>query len=70
MVPALIPARPAPARQGQHPHPGPSLPDVHITIGRIEVRAAPEARRETRREQRQPSAPSLHDYLRSRDGRG
>ena len=71
-MPALTagrPGSPAISRQGNHPHPGPGQPDVHITIGRIDVRAVPEPPRSTGKEPRRPGAPTLQDYLRSRDGR-
>jgi len=70
--PATTPAPPiagsAPARiprnEDRPPH---SEPDVHITIGRIEVRAVPEPPPAARRAERVTAAPTLQDYLRSRD---
>jgi hypothetical protein len=50
----------------------PSEPVVHITIGRLEVRAAPPAQPEPARERTRPrSAPAvpLEEYLRQRSGR-
>ena len=80
--PALHPAgpggAPAPAAAppgwraswpGDHPQAEPSPPDVHITIGRIEVRAVSEPAATARKEPRRPGTPSLQDYLRGRDGR-
>jgi hypothetical protein len=70
-VPVLAagrPVSPASSRPGNHPRPGPGQPDVHITIGRIDVRAVPEPARATRQEPRRPAAPTLRDYLRGRDG--
>jgi hypothetical protein len=71
-VPVLAagrPVSPAGSRLGNHPRPGPDQPDVHITIGRIDVRAVPESARTTRREPSRLAAPTLRDYLRGRDGR-
>jgi hypothetical protein len=67
-LPAVRSGPPAIPRQGDETTPG--EPDVHITIGRIEVRAVPEPPRTTRRDERNPATPTLQDYLRSRDGRG
>jgi hypothetical protein len=66
--PQLIPrSTSAPAVRPVENSPRP--PDIHVTIGRIEVRAAPTPERATPRSK--PSAPalSLDDYLKTRDGR-
>lgn len=50
----------------------PSEPTVHVTIGRVEVRAVmPDAPRATpARPAPQPNTPALEDYLRGRSGAG
>jgi hypothetical protein len=49
----------------------PAAPDVHVTIGRVEVRAVPAAEPPSRARSAAPSAlMNLDDYLRRRDGRG
>ena len=55
--------------RGDQPQAEPGPPDVHITIGRIEVRAVTEPTAVARQEPRRPGSPSLQDYLRGRDGR-
>lgn len=49
-----------------------AAPAIHVTIGRIEVRATPppSASSPARRRASGPPAMSLQDYLRQRDGRG
>jgi hypothetical protein len=60
-VPVPPPTRSAARRE-------PSAPDVHISIGRVEVRAATEPVVPPRRERRAEPLLSLDDYLRSRAG--
>lgn len=71
-MPATMPLRPLPAAQT----PAPSTPVetvIQVSIGRIEVRAAPQTRADAvakgaKREAPRPTA--LEDYLRERQGRG
>jgi len=59
------------ARPPRIHHQSPSAPDVHITIGRVEVRAVPAAEPPSRGRSAVPSSlMNLDDYLRRRDGRG
>lgn len=59
------------ARSPRIHHQSPSAPDVHITIGRIEVRAVPTAEPPPRGRSVAPTGVmNLDDYLRRRDGRG
>ncbi len=67
--------QPAPQRRaGRRTEPvtptSPSAPAVHVTIGRIEVRAVPEGVGPRKSAQRQRPALGLEDYLRSRAGGG
>ncbi|MEA2165512.1 MAG: hypothetical protein QOK37_3639 [Thermoanaerobaculia bacterium] len=82
MPPRITPSRivtetqPAPRTQSvlrssrQHPQ-ATAAPDVHITIGRVEVRAVPAAELPSRGRSAAPSGlMNLDDYLRRRDGGG
>ncbi|HEV7486144.1 MAG TPA: hypothetical protein VGQ65_10715 [Thermoanaerobaculia bacterium] len=66
--------QPVPRSSRMHPRMNPQAPpapDVHITIGRVEVRAIPAAATPARARSGSASGPmSLDDYLRRRDGRG
>lgn len=75
--PATSPDRPLfspPSRQAsvaaapQPPVLRAAAPTINVTIGRIEVRAAPAPSTATRAARRDPAKPSLDDYLRSRNG--
>ncbi|WP_158892899.1 hypothetical protein [Amycolatopsis anabasis] len=61
-VPPIPVAAPVPLRRE------PSEPDVHITIGRVEVKAAVEAERPKRRDPGKRPVLSLDEYLRGRAG--
>jgi hypothetical protein len=59
------------ARSPRISHQSPSAPDVHITIGRVEVRAVPAAEPPPRgRSTATSGLMNLDDYLRRRDGKG
>ncbi len=47
-----------------------STPEVHVTIGRIEVRAEPPSAPEARKSRPRPPITSLNEYLASRSGGG
>jgi len=47
----------------------PPAPDVHVTIGRVEVRATPAASTESRREPARRPAMGLAEYLEKRANR-
>jgi len=78
ITPSRIVSEPQPAlrmqpvaRSHRIHHQAPSAPDVHITIGRVEVRAVPAAEPPSRGRSAAPSGlMNLDDYLRRRDGRG
>jgi hypothetical protein len=48
----------------------PPAPAIHVTIGRIEIRATTPAAAPVRRQPRQPSVMSLDEYLKQRAGGG
>lgn len=66
---AARPAGPAPAAPWPQSRQGPAAePTVHITIGRVEVRATRETPAPARRRPERQPATSLDDYLRTRSG--
>ncbi|MEA3028982.1 MAG: hypothetical protein QOG13_307 [Sphingomonadales bacterium] len=61
-----VPAPPAPIPAGGHDlrsEPAPAPPDIHVSIGRIEIRADRGERRPAARAPSRPSLMSLEDYL-------
>jgi hypothetical protein len=74
---AIIPAQPSePLEHYRLPSTGhekssrPVEPTVHVTIGRIEVRAVTPAQEEKPKSQRKPQTIGLDEYLRRRDRKG
>ena len=67
----LLPVRPSTFRRdepGRKPHPetpagGASAPTIHVSIGRVEVRAMPAPARPTRQRRQPPPVMNLEEYL-------
>jgi hypothetical protein len=72
-VPPLLVAAPETSRRGasRQPSSAESAPEIHVTIGRIEVRATPPSSPAPRAADRRRASPvSLDDYLQRRDRTG
>ncbi|HEY9132668.1 MAG TPA: hypothetical protein VIM98_12995 [Dyella sp.] len=67
--PAASGQRPAATRTAERPQ-APGEPVVHVSIGRLEVRAIASASTAAPRRQESPRSGSMDDYLRQRDGQG
>ncbi len=66
VVEARVPSHAEPARPPRPRPPAPPEATIHVTIGRIEVRATPPGAPTAPRERQAPTVMSLEDYLRRR----